>query len=131
MLAVRCPSSFISAGRLTPARNMLVAYVCRFPDYAACWRASRYSGALEPRRSGIVLARGLALWESDKPTLHLLPLPAAMAAPDPDAANAAAVLERFSAALRLLDLYRQQLQLLVPDDQGCPFGATQLLVGVR
>ena len=35
MLAVRCPSSFISAGRLTPARNMLVAYVCRFPDYAA------------------------------------------------------------------------------------------------
>jgi hypothetical protein len=39
---------------------------------------------------------------------HLLPLPAAMAAPDPDAANAAAVLERFSAAIRLLDLYRQQ-----------------------
>ena len=39
---------------------------------------------------------------------HLIPLPASMPVPDPQAPNAAAVLDRFSAAIRLLDLYRQQ-----------------------
>jgi site-specific recombinase XerD len=39
---------------------------------------------------------------------HLIPAPASMSAPDPDAADAAAVAERFSAAIRLLDLFRQQ-----------------------
>ena len=46
--------------------------LCRVPDYAACWRASRDSWAFEQRRRGIVLGSCLALWESDKPTLHLL-----------------------------------------------------------
>ena len=46
--------------------------LCRVPDYAACWRASRDSWAFKQRRRGIVLGSCLALWESDKPTLHLL-----------------------------------------------------------
>lgn len=39
---------------------------------------------------------------------HLIPLPASAAAPDPDAADVAAVAQRLSAAIRVLDLYRQQ-----------------------
>jgi site-specific recombinase XerD len=39
---------------------------------------------------------------------HLVPLPTPIAAPDPEAADATAVVERFCAAMRLLDLYRQQ-----------------------
>jgi integrase len=39
---------------------------------------------------------------------HLIPLPASLPAPDLDLADAAAVLDRFSAAIRVLELYRQQ-----------------------
>jgi site-specific recombinase XerD len=39
---------------------------------------------------------------------YLIPLPPALATPDPDAANATAVVDRLSAAIRILDLYRQQ-----------------------
>lgn len=39
---------------------------------------------------------------------HLIPLPTSAAVPDPDAADAAAVVQRLSAAIRVLDLYRQQ-----------------------
>ncbi len=39
---------------------------------------------------------------------HLIPLPASATLPDPDTADAAAVVQRLSAALRVLDLYRQQ-----------------------
>src|SRR5207302_5760465 len=42
---------------------------------------------------------------------HLVPLPASAAAPDPDTADVAAVVERLSAAIRVLDLYRQQTTL--------------------
>jgi site-specific recombinase XerD len=38
---------------------------------------------------------------------HLIPLPASLPAPDTDLADAAAVLERLSAAIRLLQLYQQ------------------------
>jgi site-specific recombinase XerD len=37
---------------------------------------------------------------------HLIPLPASAATPDPDQADSSAVLQRLSAALRLLDLFR-------------------------
>jgi site-specific recombinase XerD len=40
---------------------------------------------------------------------HLIPLPASAAMADPDAADATAVVERLSAAIRVLDLYRQQI----------------------
>lgn len=39
---------------------------------------------------------------------HLLPLPASAAAPDPDLADLPTVLQRLSATIRLLDLFRQQ-----------------------
>ena len=39
---------------------------------------------------------------------HLVPLPASVDAPDPDTIGPATVLERFSAAIRVLELYRQQ-----------------------
>src|SRR5207248_11788985 len=39
---------------------------------------------------------------------HLIPLPAALAVPDPDLADAPAFLERLSGAIRILDLFRQQ-----------------------
>ena len=39
---------------------------------------------------------------------HLVPMPASVAAPDPDTIEPATVVERFSAAIRVLDLYRQQ-----------------------
>jgi len=39
---------------------------------------------------------------------HLVPLPASVAAPDPDTIEPATVVERFSAAIRVLDLYRQR-----------------------
>lgn len=40
---------------------------------------------------------------------HLVPVPTSMAVPDPDAADGPAVLERLSALIRLLDLFRQQI----------------------
>jgi hypothetical protein len=40
---------------------------------------------------------------------HLIPLPASAAVADPDAADATAVVERLSAAIRVLELYRQQI----------------------
>jgi integrase len=39
---------------------------------------------------------------------HLIPLPVSAAAPDPEAADAHAVLQRLSTAARVLDLFRQQ-----------------------
>ena len=39
---------------------------------------------------------------------HLVPMPASVDAPDPDTIGPATVLERFSAAIRVLELYRQQ-----------------------
>ena len=39
---------------------------------------------------------------------HLVPIPASLATPDPDTIDATAVVERLSAAIRVLDLYRQQ-----------------------
>lgn len=39
---------------------------------------------------------------------HLVPMPASVSAPDPDTIEPATVVERFSAAIRVLDLYRQQ-----------------------
>jgi integrase len=39
---------------------------------------------------------------------HRIPLPSSAAVPDVDAADAAAVVQRLSAAVRVLDLYRQQ-----------------------
>jgi hypothetical protein len=39
---------------------------------------------------------------------HLVPMPASVAAPDPDTIEPATVVERFSAAIRVLELYRQQ-----------------------
>ena len=39
---------------------------------------------------------------------HSVPVPALLTTPDPDAADAAAVVDRLSAAIRMLDLYRQQ-----------------------
>ncbi|MDP2997287.1 MAG: tyrosine-type recombinase/integrase [Bryobacterales bacterium] len=39
---------------------------------------------------------------------HLLPLPASAVAPDPDLADAPTLLQRLSATIRLLDLFRQQ-----------------------
>ncbi len=39
---------------------------------------------------------------------HLIPLPAALPSADPEAIDASAVIERISAALRVLDLYRQR-----------------------
>jgi len=38
---------------------------------------------------------------------HLIPLPAAVAASDPDIADASGVQQRLSATIRLMDLYRQ------------------------
>jgi site-specific recombinase XerD len=40
---------------------------------------------------------------------HQIPLPAPAATADPDAADAPAVVERLSATIRLMDLYRQQI----------------------
>jgi site-specific recombinase XerD len=57
---------------ITKAVRPPASPLCRVPDYAACCRASRDSWAFEQRRRGIVLGSCLALWESDKPTLHLL-----------------------------------------------------------
>jgi integrase len=39
---------------------------------------------------------------------HLVPMPASVAAADPDTIEPATVVERFSAAIRVLELYRQQ-----------------------
>lgn len=39
---------------------------------------------------------------------HLIPLPVSAGTPDPDQADSSAVLQRLSAAVRLLDLFRQQ-----------------------
>jgi site-specific recombinase XerD len=39
---------------------------------------------------------------------HLIPLPSSAVTPDPDHADSFSVLQRLSAAIRLLDLYRQQ-----------------------
>jgi site-specific recombinase XerD len=39
---------------------------------------------------------------------HLVPLPASLTASDPDTIDAISVVERFAAAIRVLDLYRQQ-----------------------
>jgi site-specific recombinase XerD len=39
---------------------------------------------------------------------HLIPLPASAAAPDPETAEAPAVLQRLDAAIRMMDLFRQQ-----------------------
>ena len=39
---------------------------------------------------------------------HLIPIPPSMSARDPDAADSTAVVERVSATIRILDLYRQQ-----------------------
>ncbi len=39
---------------------------------------------------------------------HLIPLPAAIATPDPDLADVPAIVERISGTIRLLDLFRQQ-----------------------
>jgi integrase/recombinase XerD len=44
----------------------------RFRHYAACLHKSPDSSGFETRRRGIIWAPCLALWESDKPTLHLL-----------------------------------------------------------
>jgi len=40
---------------------------------------------------------------------HLIPLPASVAAADPDSVDATAVVERLSSAIRVLDIYRQQI----------------------
>jgi hypothetical protein len=39
---------------------------------------------------------------------HLIPLPASATAPDPETADAPAVLQRLDAAIRVMDLFRQQ-----------------------
>ena len=82
-LACRCPHLHEGAvGSLPGSRpegrhhqTRLAAHLealCRFPDYAACWCASPDLCAFEAWRRGIVWTPCLALWESDKPTLHLL-----------------------------------------------------------
>jgi integrase len=45
---------------------------------------------------------------AQKSPRHLIPLPAPLNTPDPDLADAHAVLERISTSIRLLDLFRQQ-----------------------